>query len=156
MIHICSQKHSSNHHIKWLELFGGDGGIRTHVALITPKRFRVGVVIQTLKENAGKSQTTWELENPWKISIFQPSEVKKPEKPDGTRSSKEIRFWGEKSPLGRRWGELGEKTQLNADDTYLYRTSKTRWLSAWLKAWNITKLSVESTPKRSQRISFIG
>ena len=47
MIHICSQKHSSNHHIKWLELFGGDGGIRTHVALITPKRFRVVLVTTT-------------------------------------------------------------------------------------------------------------
>ena len=57
-------------------------------------------------------------------------ELKNPEKPDGTRSSKENRFWGEKSPLGRRWGELGEKTQSKADDTYLYRTSKIRWLSA--------------------------
>ena len=50
---ICSQKHSSNHHIKWLELFGGDGGIRTHVALITPKRFRVlRGIVQTLKIQA--------------------------------------------------------------------------------------------------------
>ena len=32
--------------------------------------------------------------------------------------------------MGRRWGELGEKSQSNADDTYRYRTSKSRWLAA--------------------------
>ena len=67
---------------------------------------------------------------PLKNQHFPPLKVENPENPDRARSSKEIRFWGEKSPLGRRWGELGEKSQSNADDTYRYRTSKSRWLSA--------------------------
>ena len=67
---------------------------------------------------------------PLKNQHFSSLKVENPESPYRARSSKEIRFWGEKSPLGRRWGELGEKSQSNADGTYRYRTSKSRWLSA--------------------------
>ena len=82
--------------------------------------FRVGVAIQTLAENKRSSTTMQELKNPCKIKAFSLLKGGILKKPCVARSSNIFRFWGEKSALGRRWGELGEKiTVLNADDTYL-------------------------------------
>lgn len=78
------------------------------------------VAIQTLAENKRSSTTMQELKNPCKIKAFSLLKGGILKKPCVTRSSNIFRFWGEKSALGRRWGELGEKiTVLNADDTYL-------------------------------------
>ena len=99
--------------------FGGESGIRT-LGPFRDTAFRVGVAIQTSAENKRTSTTMQELKSPCKIKAFSLLKGGILKKPCVTRSSNIFRFWGEKSALGRRWGELGEKiTVLNADDTYL-------------------------------------
>ena len=71
---------------------------------------------------------------PLKNQHFSALEGRKSRKPRQSKEFERNPVLGRKKPvgekMGRTRGELGENSQSNADDTYRYRTSKSRWLSA--------------------------